>query len=293
MPSPSAPSNSPRVTSVTVVELDGMSKTVNCCESEEDNNECQSLLAIAEAESLDECTNAPNTPYPSASPLASPSAVTSLLKYQVKVASCADNHRMVQIADAIATATSVNNNTPTLSEECSILLGLDSDRRLAEGEEGVSLQKIVLRLPDGHKTASDVYEKVNEVEEKEDGIQKTLDRLMSGMATILEEMLNVDPKNNAKSKKSKRAKGEKEAAQEEDPFKRNLLAAEEVKDEFDKMESQSELVEGKVESMESKIESMEGKVESIEGKVDSIEKTIGEMKEMMSQLLAKGGVVVD
>ena len=62
-----APSNSPRVTSVTVVEpdTDGVSKTVNCCESEDDNNECQSLLAVAEAESLDECASVSPTGPPS------------------------------------------------------------------------------------------------------------------------------------------------------------------------------------------------------------------------------------
>ena len=60
-----APSNSPRVTSVTVVEPDGVSKTVNCCESEDDNNECQSLLAVAEAESLDECASVSPTGPPS------------------------------------------------------------------------------------------------------------------------------------------------------------------------------------------------------------------------------------
>ena len=55
----------PRVTSVTVVEPDGVSKTVNCCESEDDNNECQSLLAVAEAESLDECASVSPTGPPS------------------------------------------------------------------------------------------------------------------------------------------------------------------------------------------------------------------------------------
>jgi len=57
--------NSPRVTSVTVVEPDGVSKTVNCCESVDDNNECQSLLAVAEAESLDECSSVSSTESPS------------------------------------------------------------------------------------------------------------------------------------------------------------------------------------------------------------------------------------
>jgi len=52
-----APSNSPRVTSLTFVEPGGVSKTVNCCESGDDNNECQDLLATAEAESLDECVS--------------------------------------------------------------------------------------------------------------------------------------------------------------------------------------------------------------------------------------------
>jgi len=61
----SAPSNSPRVTSLTVVQPDGVSKTVNCCESGDVNNECQSLLAIAEAESLDECSSVPPTESPS------------------------------------------------------------------------------------------------------------------------------------------------------------------------------------------------------------------------------------
>ena len=74
-----APSNSPRVTSLTVVEPDGVSKTVNCCESGDDNNECQALIAISEAESLDECT--------SVSPTGSPSKEVSLMYLYLKPSS--------------------------------------------------------------------------------------------------------------------------------------------------------------------------------------------------------------
>jgi len=72
-----APSNSPRVTSLTVIEPDGVSKTVNCCESGDDNNECQSLLAIAEAESLDECEAPSTSDQPSLVPSTHPSVEPS------------------------------------------------------------------------------------------------------------------------------------------------------------------------------------------------------------------------
>ena len=71
------------MTSVTVVEPDGVSKTVNCCESGDDKNECQDLLATAEAESLDECASvSPSTSQqpslvPSTQPSVEPSIVPS------------------------------------------------------------------------------------------------------------------------------------------------------------------------------------------------------------------------
>jgi len=69
----------PRVTSLTVVEPDGVSKTVNCCESGDDNNECQALLAIAEAEPLDECVAPSTSEQPSLVPSTQPSAQPSIV----------------------------------------------------------------------------------------------------------------------------------------------------------------------------------------------------------------------
>ena len=65
------------MTSLTVVEPDGVSKTVNCCESGDDNNECQDLLAIAEAESLDECVATSTSEQPSLVPSTHPSVEPS------------------------------------------------------------------------------------------------------------------------------------------------------------------------------------------------------------------------
>ena len=73
------PSDSPRVTSVTVVEPDGVSKTVNCCESGDDNIECQTLLAIAEVESLDECAAPSTSEQPSLVPSTQPSVQPSIV----------------------------------------------------------------------------------------------------------------------------------------------------------------------------------------------------------------------
>jgi len=77
-----APSNSPRVTSVTVIEPDGVSKTVECCDDGEDNNDCQALLAISKLDD-DECSDvAPSTSeqpslVPSTHPSVEPSNVPS------------------------------------------------------------------------------------------------------------------------------------------------------------------------------------------------------------------------
>ena len=233
---------------------------------------------------------------------------------------CANNYIMGQFAETIATANGVINITPTLSEECSILLGLD--RRLMEG---VSHQKMVLKLPENYKTASDIYVEVDDVEETEKDIQKTMNNMMNTVNDIARklDMDVVEPKKKKPKtpKKPKHAK-QPEAQEEEDAlFKRHLLAIEGVKDKFDKVESQVksveskiesvatkddvkvvkskfgstgskvESIEGKLKSMESKVESIEGKVEStgskvksIEGKVESIEGKVESMEKTMEEL---------
>ena len=62
---------------MTVVKPDGVSKTVNCCKSGNDNIECQTLLAIAEAESLDECVATSTSEQPSLVPSTHPSVEPS------------------------------------------------------------------------------------------------------------------------------------------------------------------------------------------------------------------------
>jgi len=127
----------------------------------------------------------------------------------------------------------------------------------------------------------------------EDEIRDTLNKIMEklDMDTVL------DPKKKAKSPKKPKLAKSSEDQEEGDLFKRNLLAVEEVvNDKFDDMksqvasvESQGKFMESKVESIERKVEAMESKVDSMESKVDNIEKTMEEMKEMLSQLMMRGG----
>ena len=155
-----------------------------------------------------------------------------------------------------------------------------------------------------------IMSKENEIMDNQVDMKNITQAMKDRMTTLQETIdgiakkLDMNPKSDAKSKKSKKAKSQPKEAQDSETddalFHRNLLAVEEaVMDKFDKMESQAKLVESKVESiegkvesmeskvdsMESKVESMENKVQSIEGKVDNMEKTMEEMKDMLSQLM--------
>jgi len=68
----------PRVTSLTVVEPDGVSKTVNCCESG-GFDECSELLPIVQVEEPNECVAPSTSEQPSLVPSTQPSAQPSIV----------------------------------------------------------------------------------------------------------------------------------------------------------------------------------------------------------------------
>jgi len=68
----------PRVTSLTVVEPDGVSKTVNCCESG-GFDECSELLPIVQVEEPNECVAPSASEQPSLVPSTQPSAQPSIV----------------------------------------------------------------------------------------------------------------------------------------------------------------------------------------------------------------------
>jgi len=223
--------------------------------------------------------------------------------------------------------------TSSLSSSCQRVLGISSSRRRLEEEDdeedddvssSSSGQLFELNVdwsnPDSLMAKQDeILALEMEIDKDQDIMQESLDGLTLAMDQVLEK-LDIDQANKKKKpkapKKPKHAKAsetqEEEAREDTDLFKRNLLAVEEVKSNFDDMKSQGKSVESKVESMESKVESIEGKVESMESKVESIEgkvelmeskvdrmegkmesmeKSIDDIKDMLSQLLAKSGVV--
>jgi len=199
---------------------------------------------------------------------------------------CATNHILYETTDALAKAhgPEVINRTPPPSAECRTILELDN-RRLAEGNEGEGVNEIMLDISPGYEGVSgeldDIETKENEIIQKEDEIQDTLNNMISAMSDIMKK-LDMDPEVlDPKKKKPKTPKKPKHAKASEaqdveagDLFERNLLAVEEVNDKFDDMKNQ--------------VKSVESKVESIEGKVEKIEQTMEEMKEMLSQLMMRG-----
>jgi len=215
--------------------------------------------------------------------------------------------------------------TSSLSSSCQRVLGISSSRRRLEEEDDEEDDDAPLSngqlfeldadwsSPNSFMSKQDQILALEiDIDKDQDIMQESLNELTLAMDQVLEK-LDIDQANKKKKpkapKKPKHAKAsetqEEEAREDTDLFKRNLLAVEEVKSNFDDMKSQGKSVESKVESMESKVESMEGKVESMESKVESIEgkvesmeskvdrmeKTMEEMKEMLSQILVKGGVV--
>jgi len=202
--------------------------------------------------------------------------------------------------------------------------------------QGKKLDEVLNNLDEIIDNDEEMLEELKEFEENEEEIidnqvdMKNITTILEDrMATLQETVdgiakkLDMNPKSDAKSKKSKKAKSQPKEAQDSETddalFHRNLLAVEEaVMDKFDKMESQVKLVEGKVdsmekmiegkmesqaklvetqvqsiegkvESMETQVQSIENKVQSIEGKVDNMEKTMEEMKDMLSQLMMNRG----
>jgi len=168
----------------------------------------------------------------------------------------------------------------------------------------------------GRRLAEDVI-KVNDSMPNRQGEKmfETMISMMSAMSKIMEKLDMdpvFDPKKKAKSpkkpKQAKQSESQEDETAQEDIFKRNLLAVEEVvNDKFDDMKSHGDLlqsniesmksqvksVESNVESIESKVESMESKVQSIEGKVDNMEKTMDEMKDKIDTMEDKMDTIIE
>ena len=218
--------------------------------------------------------------------------------------------------------------TDELSPKCSSVLGLDSNRRLAEQKENLPFTLDVEFGPDSFPnqvsqvlvkeeeiketqqtmmaTEAEILINVESIQERANEMYSNQQVMMNALSDIQKE-LDVDHKD-SKSKKSKKAKGEKtEEAQDEDGdlFERRLSKIEEIATSVNEVEEASTEIKDKVEKIEEvalsveevktsvhkaddKISRMEDKVKKIEGKVDNMEKSIEDIKEMLSQLIMKG-----
>ena len=219
---------------------------------------------------------------------------------------CVESVHMLLIIDFSSFPFKVNNflglqifralgaKTDELSPKCSSVLGLDSNRRLAEQKENLPFDLNVRFGPDTFPNqVSQVLVKEEQILIDVESIQERANEMYNNQQVMMDTLSDIQKEldighKDSKSKKSKKAKGEKaEESQDKngDLFERRLSGIEEMVTKIEEIATGVNEVKNDVKESTDEIKS---RVEKIEHKVDNMEKSIEDIKEMLSQLIMKG-----